>query len=263
MRLRGLCPCPVLVKSFEEHSRGTSFDEALQNFYWLFVNVARLNGMDREAELAALGAKPPKNPYPNIEAARQGLHQDPLYRWLKRKLPQTIPHARAPTDSPSTESRFVLNLLSLLIQLARPKSRKAPHKRPDKHRATLAKSVARLERGLVDGTIRPTVAKRALLGQLKTELTTKRAKLVPHPALLLIARELAWRGQKEPKLLLEIARLAGITSFHERSAQRYARLAVQVATGRLRTDWHLLDVLERDYHDRLEARARALTAPLT
>ena len=179
MRLRGLCPCPVLVKSFEEHSRGTSFDEALQNFYWLFVNVARLNGMDREAELAALGAKPPKNPYPNIEAARQGLHQDPLYRWLKRKLPQTIPHARAPTDSPSTESRFVLNLLSLLIQLARPKSRKAPHKRPDKHRATLAKSVARLERGLVDGTIRPTVAKRALLGQLKTELTTKRAKLVP------------------------------------------------------------------------------------
>jgi hypothetical protein len=252
--------CPTLVESFEA-TRSTPFDDALRDLFVLFANAATLNDANRRLQLfgaKAVGQKATKkNPFKNLEAAHLALHKHDVYRWLDRKLPQTMEQLRA--LAPVVEFETVLNLLSLLIQLACPPAPPQSKKqRPDKRRETAGETVARLEAYVSDGTIKLTPDKRALLSRLlseaKIELASGHPKSVDHPALLMIACRFALLPLTEPsKLLMEIAGLAGVTDYSTLTAQRDVKRAAKLSSHRLTTDWHLFDELARDYRTRPKA----------
>lgn len=245
--------CPALVRDFEssQHNRwDKSWDKALRSLYLLYVNTWRLNGASPTMVMEFLGAKPPRNPYSDMDAPRYDLAIHPIHKWLVRRLPTIM--EQADTLELPQELDLIFRLLSLLISAHAPQAKRRAARR-DKARATAVNNATRLRYALAAGVVRLDSQQRELLDGLLSNMQAqgrRRQKLPGYPALQLAAREMLlsdlWINKSS---LFEFATLAGIDC-DAVTARRYLQRAGKVWGGKypsIEHNFSLLAVLQEDY----------------
>jgi hypothetical protein len=228
-----------------------SLGDQWRGLYVLWLHYVRLEGASSQWVLDHMGTAPPANPYSDIDAARAALHAHPIHRWLSSKLPKAMQKVSAlPLKH---EFPLVWRLLSCLLLGSVPPVR-SDGARIDKRRNSAARRLKLDLRDVRAGIISLPHAQRQAIEQFLStqhqQLTKRRRKIVQHPALLLIAREMALAGIVITGLLmLEVAALLELNC-DARTAQRYVNLADRVWGGKipaLTSNWHVLDALADDY----------------
>ncbi len=178
--------------------------------------------------LGLMGATHGPNPITDIAAARKTLTAHPIYLWIESTLPGVL--RLTPVASPDAQFRFVrLVVQFMVIAFAEAVQPQTASNRTDKKRVAAWDAIDRVE-GIVDiGLVVLTPAKRDMLRQFlaeaKSELMSKRAKGVKHPALLGFAYALQRDfAIADAKIITAFASATGINC-SERTAQRYVVLA--------------------------------------
>jgi hypothetical protein len=156
-----------------------------------------------------------------VADAENALHQHPVYQWLTKNVPSAI------ADDGDLFFERLRRLQTIVHNL--PRAGSLTRGRPDKQRGPLLKAIARMERGLADGTLR--LANMAqeemfkhLLSVARTPLRGAQRKPKPHayPMLWRLAQELCEQiGKVDVSILLEVSTALGI-GCDERTARRYA-----------------------------------------